>query len=1125
MEIITKEVITSISGFITTAKRDDKAEVECKLLSGKIQTKDVADRLMKTIQGLSVGPVTETQTMTFSYTEDNIRVNVLGPANIQKVISMNSFSGVPLSVERKQPYYSDQRRDVIDISEASSKITLRSETQLRKDWDGNPNNPKTHVRLIHRRSFTSASELFRIDFSMVKSRAVNAKMNLKTLLKQQPKYELEIEFLKKDTEVDSVLVVEDLVKVIMLLLQSYYQTAFVLPVSDLQRYEEEFKTSGNVFFNPVTMMRRHIRQDIPHNISKGYTVTVKADGERAGLYVARDRKLLKVTKRSVTWTGITASSDAHMGDFMDGEYILDKNLFCIFDAYRFKSRDTKSLPLMKTDEDVSTNTRLGVAKAFVESIKTDFVTSPSLIPLRIETKQFLAGDGPSMEEAIRTILNTEYEYERDGLVFTPRESGVAPGEFRKGNYTWTQVYKWKPADQNSIDFLITLDEKEGYDPVRDVPAKAGQLYVGRSSNDDNMVYPRETMTGEYSPPAVHESVKELMQRNTRIPAIFQPSLPRDPDAYKITVPMNDKGIPVDIDNNKVETNTVVECVYDVETKQWSVLRTRHDKTFELRVQHQAQFGNDVSVAEEIWTNIHVPVTEEMLTSFMSADVGELLEDDYYRDDLKRSSRVFDDVYTFHNRVKDELYRKNVEKGKTLLELAMGRGGDLPRWRRTEPSKVVGIDISLANITSPKQGAASRYLNAKKKYPYMYLPPALFLEGDITFYPLLEQKDKYMPILLGTETAPTEYLEQFKGLQEFDVISCEFAIHYACESEETFRNFAKNVHKYGKERFFGTCLDGQAVYSLLLGKKTQLFGNEKQVAGEYTKLYEDKETWTDEFGLGMRVYLESFDKPATEYLVPFDKVVEILKEYNYVLEETHMFSELYQQQNNIRLTEDQQVYSFLNRTFSFKRVARVEKEEPEPEPIPEEKKEDEEKSKLKLKKSEKEPEPEPVLFNVGDETGGEYSWLSNDAKKSIEIGGVTYPTVTHYYCAMEALEAKNDEYYNKIMKAKSAKAAKAYVKKLEFDREEWDKKKEIVMEKGVRAKFTQHQDLRKKLLETDTKPLGYADARDAYWGIGTSKETDKAKSPSKWRGQNKLGKILQDIRSKLKEEAVGEASTP
>ena len=162
MEIITKEVITSISGFITTAKRDDKAEVECKLLSGKIQTKDVADRLMKTIQGLSVGPVTETQTMTFSYTEDNIRVNVLGPANIQKVISMNSFSGVPLSVERKQPYYSDQRRDVIDISEASSKITLRSETQLRKDWDGNPNNPKTHVRLIHRRSFTSASELFRI---------------------------------------------------------------------------------------------------------------------------------------------------------------------------------------------------------------------------------------------------------------------------------------------------------------------------------------------------------------------------------------------------------------------------------------------------------------------------------------------------------------------------------------------------------------------------------------------------------------------------------------------------------------------------------------------------------------------------------------------------------------------------------------------------------------------------------------------------------------------------------------------------------------------------------------------------------------------------------------------------
>jgi hypothetical protein len=164
--------------------------------------------------------------------------------------------------------------------------------------------------------------------------------------------------------------------------------------------------------------------------------------------MSRDRKLLKITPTNiVTWTGIVANDDSHFGDFVDGEYITDKQLFCIFDIYRFRNRDVKSLPLMKTDEDVLKNpqsSRLGTAKLFVEDLKNQFSTLPSMTPLRVETKLFLAGDGSSMEEAIQTILNTQFEYETDGLIFTPRASGVAPSEDRKGK-TWSRVYKWKPA--------------------------------------------------------------------------------------------------------------------------------------------------------------------------------------------------------------------------------------------------------------------------------------------------------------------------------------------------------------------------------------------------------------------------------------------------------------------------------------------------------------------------------------------------------------------------------------------------------------------------------------------------------------------------------------------------------
>ena len=84
---------------------------------------------------------------------------------------------------------------------------------------------------------------------------------------------------------------------------------------------------------------------------------------------------------------------------------------------------------MKSDEDTiknPTSSRLGCAKLFVEDIRTQFTILPALDPIRIETKVFLAGDGVAMEEAVKTLLDMEFEYNIDGLVFTPRMSGVAP---------------------------------------------------------------------------------------------------------------------------------------------------------------------------------------------------------------------------------------------------------------------------------------------------------------------------------------------------------------------------------------------------------------------------------------------------------------------------------------------------------------------------------------------------------------------------------------------------------------------------------------------------------------------------------------------------------------------------
>ena len=1103
MEWLVPQHRAVLDTFIGIAKRDSNAELECKLLAGKIQTKDVVDRILECARALSLQPPEETTYMTISY-PNNQRIRVDSTRLIHKACVQNSYTGIPLSVERKERYY-DGKQDVLELPEIQTKITLRKETPLRKDTDEKLTDTKAYIRVINRRSYKVGR--FAIDISMVKS----GKGFLRTILKQPYTYELEIELLER-TKTDNL--AEEMMGWIEHILKAYYQTGFLLKASDIQRYESEFRRSGHRFFNPITMVRKHIRPSNPDSIAKGYTATNKADGERSGLYVATDGLLLRITpKMQITWTGYK-SDTAHIGDFLDGEYIAEKTLFCIFDVYRFRKVDRTTLPLMTTDTDTSDQSRLGCAHLFLSDLKA-FQSQP-INKFRIETKMFLAGDGVVMEEAIAKLLSTQFEYKTDGLIFTPRASPVAPSADRVG-MTWKKVYKWKPASQNSIDFLVRIVSTN-------IDHAVGELYVSRNAND-TYVYPREMMTGEYIPRVLPTDFE--LANTARVPSLFQPSMPRTPEAYRISIPLNNDNRPVDSEGQRVEDNTIIECAYDVASHRWNVMRTRYDKTYQYKVLHEAQYGNDVAVANSIWTSMHVPITEIMLQQFVSSPIDDTMEDDmYYRDDVRRSSRVFSNVYAFHNRIKNDLYGEYMVEGDTLLELAVGKGGDLEKWIRNKPSKIVGLDASLSNLVSPVDSASKRYLDRKKEGR---LPPLLLVHGSFTHYPLFEQDDVYMPILLGHQQGSTEYLKHFEGIHKFEKIACQFAMHYACESEETFRNFAKNIQDSCTDTFFGTCSDGKSIYSLLFGpdKTHHRFIDGGAEAGEYTKKYQDREGWSEEFGMPVSVFLESFVKPEIEFLVPFQKVVDIMAEMGFDLAESKLFSEIYESQTQVVLTEVQQSFSFLNRTFVFKRSANATKPVPEEEKEPEEKEEPEEKKepkqdeapkKRKLKKGPvAEPEPEPVLFFGADESKGEYRGFSNMAEYGMEIDGIKYPSVEHYFQAMKAVEFKDDESLKKIMKTKTGKAVKAVGRKVaNFTDIVWDARKEDVMKKAVRAKFVQHPALRKLLLDTGDKIIGEANPRDLYWGIGTSATQEKAKIPSKWRGKNRLGHILMELRAELKD---------
>lgn len=937
--------LDDISQFIHYANKDKQAEFETKLLAGRIQTRDTAARIIKTLQDMAA-ETSQERRLTYTFSKENTRVHVIGVSAIQKVCSTQSFAGVPVMVERKLRYFdsidnvaaavasAEQPKDVIDVSDFFVRFTLSTEKFLKKDFDGSINDPAAHIRVVDRQSFTIPGGEFRVDFSMVKSRTAKTE-TLHTVLKNTPSYELEIEYTPREDPRPAVEVRRSLFRILETLLGSFQETHHILPLSDVQRYAQEFKSSSNSFYNPVTLERPHAVRDRPYNILKGYTVTIKADGQRCGLYVTRDRKLVRVTPNGqVTHTGFTARDGQHSENFIDGEYIPDLNLFCIFDIYKYKGRNVKGLPLFTTDDDIRKNpmsSRLGCARQFVADLGTDFTASPGPI-MRIESKAFLAGDGPAMEESIRKVLDAEYEYETDGCIFTPRMSPVAPSQDTKGR-TWRRVYKWKPPHQNSIDFLLKIVPTATYDVVRKTMVREGKLYVSRTPGED-IIYPCETMTGEYVQPRLPLDLRSLEDGGARVPSVFQPSAPRNEEAYKIGVPVNAENVPVDATGTKVEDNTIVECSYNVETQTWSVMRTRYDKTYEYRVMGRAQFGNDIYVADSIWTSIHVPITEDMLRTIWTAPPDDTFEDDlYYRDEA--ATKVRSMVREFHNRIKEMQYSSYIVPGNTLLELAVGRGGDLHKWRKSKPSKVLGLDISLSNLVMPRQGACVRYLNELRRSAE-YLPKVLFAQADMT-KPFEEQDSKYLKLVFGDDApaATTPYLSEFQGVHDWDVVACQFALHYACETEEIFRVFAKNL-RHCKSIFFGTFMDGKAVHTLLAGKSGHVFRTRGKTFATITKRYEDDAGWKEEFGQQIDVLLDSTVKPAPEYLVPFEKVQEILQEEGFVLEDTKTFSEIYSGQTSMTLERGEQDFSFLYRTFVFKRgsAAPAEAAEAAEEEVPE-----------------------------------------------------------------------------------------------------------------------------------------------------------------------------------------------
>lgn len=142
--------------------------------------------------------------------------------------------------------------------------------------------------------------------------------------------------------------------------------------------------------------------------------------------------------------------------------------------------------------------------------------------------------------------------------------------------------------------------------------------------------------------------------------------------------------------------------------------------------------------------------------------------------------------------------------------------------------------------------------------------------------------------------------------------------------------------------------------------------------------------------------------------------------------------------------------------------------------------------------------EAIYFYAKDEAYGEFS---NFADFGVEINGLFYPTVEHYY---QAQKFEDTAYQEKIRLAPTPKDAAELGKTRELPlKADWDTIKSDVMWQAVKVKFNTHAELAQMLQDTNDALLIENSPYDEYWGIGSA-----------GKGHNHLGTLLMRMRNQL-----------
>ena len=768
------------------------------------------------------------------------------------------------------------------------------------------------------------------------------------------------------------------------------------------------------------------------SIRKNYSVTDKADGLRKLLFISSSGKVYLIDPLlNVQFTGLVVDIKAFHNTLLDGEHVLhDKNggfinLYLAFDIYFLKGESVRERSFYTTNKEHMDKSRHSEMLKYIANMDAKPVLKNAKSPLTVQAKRFYFDDGESGIAGISAIFETkigeenaserifalckqclesEYKYVTDGLILTPCNTGVGgttPGQVgpldRK--FTWALSFKWKPPQYNTVDFLVNTvkDDKTNRDKVIEKIDGGSISGINMLSNRQVESYKELVLKVGFDPSnrsnkiipnacaMIYEGTIDKISGGSGEykPIQFLPSNPYDASAGLCLMKLNSDGDMVTEEGAEVfEDLTIVEFKYDKPEKRWVPLRIRYDKTADLR-KNGKNFGNDYKTADSVWYSIHYPVTEDIIKGVdkninyeetsSGGDTGSITEVYYKSSSSSNTEKLTEGLRDFHNKfVKAALIYEMSKAGDTLIDFAVGKAGDLHKWKESGLSFVYGIDISRDNIENPANGACTRYVNfARENAGKM---DAMFVVGNTSrnvkdgaaFSGSSQLTREISNSVFGKGSV--DALKKLglngiaanygKGEVGFDISSIQFAAHYMFENENTLNGFLRNVCECTKVGgvFIGTTFNGKKVFDLLKRngvKKNESFvlfkGGVTEASKkiiEIVKKYDDDLRFPpDEFSLGyeIQVWQESIGNYISEYLVNFEYLDGMMSKYGFephhldkgdifrksrasfeelfrVMREHHASNSLYAKA--LGMSNEEKTLSFLNDYFIYKKVRDV-----------------------------------------------------------------------------------------------------------------------------------------------------------------------------------------------------------